>query len=140
MKFEWNESYSVGVEELDEQHKKLFGLIGEIENMSTQEDYKAAIYQALDELMEYVMIHFHTEEEYMKSAEYPEFDAHLKKHQIISEDVNTRVNYMMNKDLNALDLVMIHNFLAEWLKEHILVEDQGYKQFVQHLGSGKNKK
>lgn len=134
MKYEWDETCSVGVKELDEQHKKLFDLIGEIENMSLQGDYKAAIYLALDELMEYVMIHFQTEESYMKSAEYPEFDAHLKKHQKISEDVNTRVNYMMNKDLTALDLVMIHNFLAEWLRSHILEEDQGYKAYVQHLG------
>lgn len=133
MKLEWNEAYSVGVKELDDQHKKLFDLLGEIERMSAQEDLKNAIYVALDELMEYVMIHFHTEEMYMKSAEYPEFDAHYKKHQKISQDVNMRVNYMMNKELNALDLVMIHNFLADWLKEHILGEDLCYKAYVQHL-------
>lgn len=133
MKFEWNEMYSVGVKELDDQHKKLFTLISEIEQMSTKEDYKTAVYIALDELMEYVMIHFHTEEIYMKSAEYPEFDAHYKKHQKISQDVNERVNYMMNKETTALDLVKIHNFLVEWLKDHILGDDLKYKNFVQHL-------
>lgn len=133
MKIEWDEMYSVGVKELDDQHKKLFDLIGEIENMSAHGDYKSAIYVALDELMEYVMIHFHTEEIYMKSAEYPEFDAHLKKHQKISQDVNARVNYMMNKELTALDLVMIHNFLSDWLKEHILGDDLRYKDYIKHL-------
>ncbi len=138
MKFEWDESYSVGVTELDEQHKKLFDLIGTIEHIGAQEDLKTAIYETLDSLMEYVMIHFHTEEIYMKSAEYPEFDAHLKKHQKISEDVNNRVNYIMNKEPTALDLIMIHNFLMEWLKEHIMIEDQGYRTFVQHLETKKD--
>ena len=133
MKLEWDEMYSVGVQELDDQHKKLFQLIGDIEEMSVKEDYRTAIFTALDELMEYVMIHFHTEEIYMKSAEYPEFDAHYKKHQKISEDVNTRVNYLMNKELTALDLVMIHNFLVDWLKEHILGDDLNYKDYVKHL-------
>lgn len=133
MRLEWNEMYSVGVKELDDQHKKLFDLVGKIEHMSAQEDFKVAIYTALDELMEYVMIHFHTEEIYMKSAEYPDFDAHYKKHQKISQEVNARVNYMMNKELTALDLVMIHNFISDWLKEHILGEDLCYKAYVKHL-------
>ena len=126
MKIQWDANYSVHVSELDAQHKHLIALVESLEKASQTADFKQSVHSVFQELMEYVMIHFHTEEDYMKSVQYAGLEAHQKLHEALAQDVNDRINEMMSREPSALDLVKLHNFLVNWVNTHILEEDHQY--------------
>ena len=69
----WKDSYSVGIESIDNDHKKLIHLIN---NLQTSIDYKTDKQfekQTLDEVIDYTHYHFSREEELMKKHGYPDF-------------------------------------------------------------------
>lgn len=126
MKIQWDSKYSVHVSELDAQHKHLIELVTSLEKASQTADFKSSLKTVFDELMEYVMIHFHTEEAYMESVQYVGLEAHRKLHEALAQEVNDRINDIMSREPSALDLVKLHNFLVNWVNDHILEEDQQY--------------
>ena len=126
MSIEWNEKYSVKVKELDDQHYQLFKQIEALEEGTKNPDYAATVQTVLNELMEYVMLHFHTEEVYLASVHYEQLEAHKRIHEELAQSVNDRVNEMISREVTALDIIKLHNFLSNWIKTHILEEDHLY--------------
>lgn len=126
MAFEWKEEYSVHIKEIDDQHKKLFTLIELLEKSTTTGDFKSSVNHALDELMEYVNIHFETEEYYLKKSNYADLSIHQALHNEIKVEINKKINHIINRDITSLDVVGLYNFLLNWLEKHILTEDKKY--------------
>lgn len=133
MSVEWNATYSVKVKELDDQHYQLFTLIEALEAGTKNPDYTTTVQTVLNELMEYVMLHFHTEEGYMESAHYDNLEEHKHIHEELAKSVNDRVNEMISREVTALDLIKLHNFLSNWIKTHILEEDQLYVEALKSM-------
>ena len=71
--YEMKEEYKIGVDHIDEQHKKLFELADKAYMLLKDEfslDKYDKIVHILEELKEYTIFHFKSEEEYMQSIEY----------------------------------------------------------------------
>lgn len=92
MAFEWTPDYLVHIQEIDVQHEKLFELIVALENSTQDNNYRETVRTVLEELMEYVNIHFDTEEDYMSRANYQALDEHREIHNAIREEVNLKIN------------------------------------------------
>ena len=78
---EWKDDYSVGIDSIDQQHKKLLSLINQLQtavDYSTGEQFER---EALDELVEYTKTHFTYEEGMMRDNDYPDFEAHKRQHE-----------------------------------------------------------
>lgn len=133
MSMEWNEKYSVKVKELDDQHYQLFKQIEALEQGTKNPDYTTTVQTVLNELMEYVMLHFHTEEGYMESVRYENLDEHKRIHEELAQSVNDRVNEMISREVTALDIIKLHNFLSNWIKTHILEEDHLYMEALKPM-------
>ena len=122
-KVEWSDSYLLGISEIDEQHKKLIAIANEFYNVvvSSADVYKAKMPAILAKLKDYTILHFHDEEEYMKSVDYEGLQAQIYAHQAFVDRLN-EVN------LEAVDgdqegyLRELIDFLAGWLINHILKE------------------
>ncbi len=130
--FEWKDSYSVGIESIDNQHKKLINLINQLQtavDYSTGELFER---EALDELVEYTVTHFHYEEEMMEEHQYPEFEAHRAKH----DEMVGRVNRLLEEYPGNPDAVMAKavGYLKNWLIKHINGTDKEYSEFL--IGKG----
>lgn len=126
MTFEWKDEYSVKIKELDEQHKKLFDLIFQLESAANNQDFNAVVKNVLEELMEYVHVHFDTEEDYLERVDYAGLEAHQDIHEGIKKDLNERINDLFSRKTTALDVIGLRNFLIDWLKHHIVEQDQMY--------------
>lgn len=126
MTFEWKDEYSVKIKELDEQHKKLFSLILQLESAANSQDFNAIVKNVLEDLMEYVHVHFDTEEDYLNRVDYAGLDAHHDIHEEIKSDLNDKVNDLFSRKSTALDVIGLRNFLIDWLKHHIIEQDQMY--------------
>ncbi len=126
----WKEAYSVKVQALDDDHKRLLHLIN---NLHTAAHYRTDANferQALNEVVDYTKTHFAREEELMQKYQYPDYAAHKRQHEDMIEKVNDLVQrYEMNRDAVIEELL---KYLREWLINHIQGTDQKYSQ---HLSS-----
>lgn len=122
----WNEKYNLGIEMIDEQHKKLFEIAERAYDLLVNDfrtDKYDEIVNILGELKDYTVFHFNSEEEYMKSIGYKKFLSHKVYHEDFINNIN-------NTDLSKIDvnqdeyIMEILNFIAKWIDEHILEQDK----------------
>lgn len=125
---EWKEEYVLGIEKIDEQHKQLFKIAGDISDLIKNQlitDKFDHILQLVSELKDYTVFHFSSEEEYMKSIGYKKYFSHKVEHQDFIEKIN-------HVDMDKIDadheqyLVEILDFVLNWIAKHILETDKGY--------------
>jgi len=125
-KLEWEDKYSVGVEELDNQHKRMFAVINElldaIDTKSTEEHLGSII----ESLVKYKIFHFETEEKYFKQFNYEGAGDHISKH----KEFNTKLAFLKEKyPTFSVDFAFeLIDFLEDWLINHLMVVDQKYKE------------
>ena len=129
---EWKDEYSVGIESIDTQHKKLLGLINSLQTAVNYKTGAAFEQEALDELVDYTRTHFKYEEDMMEQNGYPDFTTHRAEHELMIARVEEVLNqYQQDKDTamqNAID------FLQGWLINHINGTDKQYSSFL--IGKG----
>jgi hemerythrin len=127
-KVAWKDEYSVGIEIIDNDHKKLLDLIIQLFKVlnKAKKDERAA--EVLDELIEYTVTHFNREEELMKKHEYPELEKHISEHDSMREKIKEfRANIETNTNKVSSEALQ---FLQDWLVNHITVTDQEYAKFI----------
>lgn len=133
----WNDKISVGIQEIDEQHKRLVALINNLyDAMVEGEDRLETANKILTELMQYTIVHFAVEESLFRIFDYPEYEAHCAQHQELREeviDINTRVQ--KGERMITPELLF---FLRKWITNHIMVEDKAYAPFLLEKGIEKN--
>ncbi|MBP8082174.1 MAG: hemerythrin family protein [Spirochaetes bacterium] len=124
---EWDDSYSVGVEIFDNEHKKLIDIINRLHLALLMKETDAVIGKALKDLIEYTITHFAHEEENMANQTYPEFFKHKKEHdELIKKVQDYKTQIESGKTTISLSLM---NFLKDWLMNHILGTDMKYRSF-----------
>ena len=126
--FEWNDSYSLKIPNIDGQHQKLFRIASELHAAMQSGNAQSAANDIVDRLVQYVKIHFAYEERLMQEAGFPHFAAHKAKH-----DDLTRQVLQFQADLEGgrktLSVTLLQ-FLKKWLVDHIRTEDPKYAPFV----------
>jgi len=145
MATKWEDKFSVGVSEIDAQHKRLFSLVDNIEQLSTKhkgeliKNFKEIV-KVIDELGDYSVTHFYSEEMAMDECKCPEAEDHKKKHEVFVDEINNiRENLTENKlfqtDESKLEELVnrLYTFLTKWLTSHILVVDMKYKGKIREL-------
>jgi hemerythrin len=76
----WKDSFLVGNDDIDEEHKRFVFLIDCLENMNTLTD-KMEMETRLLDLETYIEQHFLNEERKMIHSKYPEFNQHQHDHE-----------------------------------------------------------
>jgi len=122
--YEWQANFSVGVNEMDEQHKKLIAILNQLHDSMKAGKAAKEIGLIIDEMVEYTKFHFAAEEKRMTEKNYiglasqkAEHAAFVKKAQEFQKEVNS------GKLAVSLDVL---NFLKDWLTNHILITDMKY--------------
>ena len=67
---EWNEIFSLGIPKIDEDHKKLIGIINKAILSKKHNDNPEELKEVLSEMKKYVQTHFAREELYMIKFNY----------------------------------------------------------------------
>jgi hemerythrin len=124
--FKWSDEYSVGVEEIDAQHKTLFDLLERLREAIHAKHGSAACIEILDELVAYTKVHFTLEESLMRLAHYPDLAAHQQRHRDLVAEVEAMYEKIHNGG-GAISFELLH-FLRTWLTKHILNEDMRYAE------------
>ena len=76
----WDNSFSVGIEEIDEQHKKWISIINDLHDaLMSGKNLGSITGKSLKAMEEYAHFHFSFEEEYLQKAGYPYLENHKKE-------------------------------------------------------------
>ena len=124
----WDDSFSVHVEEIDEQHKKWISIINELhDSLMGGKDLSKITGKSLQAMLDYGEFHFAFEEEYMQKIGYQNLAAHKIEHEKFLEKIRQYV-----RDEKAGKLILntkVMKVLMDWLTNHIMSSDKKYSQF-----------
>ncbi|MDR1888336.1 MAG: bacteriohemerythrin [Zoogloeaceae bacterium] len=130
--FKWSDEYSVGIDEIDEQHKTLFTLINRLHQAIMHREGSAACVGILNELVDYTRIHFSLEQTLMRVGGYPEYEKHCGLHKALVDEVEA-LQQKIASGQAAISFELLQ-FLRNWLTRHILGEDMKYGMFFKQHG------
>ena len=119
----WQDSYCIGVEEIDAQHKELFSYATEnlLDIIETPEmfKHKHRCVNSIKFLKEYVVEHFKDEEEYQEHIGYPEIDAHRQDHIRLASDVARYEKMLVESNFSLPIVKRFLAFVVYWLTHHV---------------------
>lgn len=116
----WNKNYSVGVFEIDVEHKVFLIIIKKINKAFEKQlnlDFQKKL---LEELYKYADFHFQSEENIMLMCAYPGYESHRKQHEELMQSLSEIINFM---DIKMIDKKQLIDFLIQWFKEHTTSTD-----------------
>jgi len=125
----WNDSYLVGLPNIDEQHKKLVALINSLFHSckETGSAAKIAYARAFSEIADYTQTHFKDEEVFLEKSGYPELPMHKVEHKNFVDEI--WVQFAKFKE-GSTPLVGLPRLLKAWLLNHIAIKDKKYAAFI----------
>ncbi|MDQ7010696.1 MAG: hemerythrin family protein [Mariprofundaceae bacterium] len=130
MALQWDDAYSVGVKEIDDQHKKLFEFIDRLEHHLekgvTEKDVKAD----LDFLGMYIKSHFCYEEICMWRNKCPVADKNKKEHAKLEEAYAGFQERFQREGVSEDLLRKLHATAESWIINHIMKVDMHLKSCV----------
>ena len=130
----WTPEYSVGVAEIDEQHKKLFELMNRLFTLYSEKKFsKVDVIPIFNELIDYADEHFSTEEHYFNLYNYEQKDQHTALHESYRQKIEALKKAYDNDD-QAPTLFAITNFLNDWWIWHINNADKAYTNYFNANG------
>ncbi|MCU7842356.1 MAG: bacteriohemerythrin [Candidatus Thiodiazotropha sp. (ex Monitilora ramsayi)] len=130
---EWSDTLSVGIEEIDEQHKLLVDLVNKMHEAIHQRHGSDVVNSILADLADYTRIHFAVEESLMRILNYPGYEEHKEIHEeLLHSVVDLQEKVATGKKSIGFELM---HFLKTWLTKHIMEEDMQYSSFFITAGA-----
>jgi hemerythrin len=125
----WDDSFSVGFNPIDDQHKNLVEIINELFVACKDGVFAAdiAFLQTVKKTLEYTETHFADEEEYMREVNYPRFNEHKEQHEDFVASVLETIEEFEAGNTEPIDMA---RFLKKWLLNHIAVTDKQYAPYL----------
>ncbi len=124
----WRDSFSVGVQMFDDEHKVLLDIINDMFIIVRDQKTVDHLDSEISKLIQYTHEHFADEEKAMEKAGYPALTEHKAIHAQLLDDVT-----VFKKRVEAGDeetITTFYHFLRDWLLTHIMEEDMQYKPFL----------
>ncbi len=136
--FTWDNTYSVGIPHIDEQHEKLVSYINKLHQAMLRDEEDNVTGKILNELTDYTKIHFATEDDLMVKTGFSDHGAvtrlQYERHKAEHAEFTRKITDMSqkhyeNKEYISVDLL---TYLVEWLLNHIASIDKQYASFIKN--------
>ena len=125
----WTDDLSVGVADLDNDHKKLIKILNSIFAAGMAGVGDAVVEKSLKDLEDYTHYHFDKEVKFLEDHDYPSLEPHKFQHQKLIKELKVHTDKVREHGVNGLsaDVMM---FLRTWLINHIKEHDHQYSAFL----------
>lgn len=124
---EWCDKYMLGLKEVDEQHEQLFVIVNQLHQAVVEGADQSVVGAILDDLIDYTVEHFETEEQLFLAQEYPKYEEHKKEHDLLTKQALEIQGKFRAKEITVTFELL--DFLSDWLKNHTTDSDLKYAQF-----------
>lgn len=130
----FDDSLVLGIPVIDEQHKGLCVLINRLNRSMLAGEGKGALGSVFEELKQYVVKHFKTEEDLFEAHQYAGYEEHKQCHaDLLEKALELESQFKEGKITISSDVM---KFLKDWLTNHIKVEDKKYGPFLKNAMGG----
>jgi len=133
----WSQTFSVGVRSIDDQHKELLVLVNDMYNhiVGDEKAERAYFKKVVQKIVDYVKVHFATEERILKAIKYQGYAEHKRAHDFfILKVVENIREYESGKKVT---LASFTHFLKDWILTHIAIMDKGYFEYFKKVATRK---
>ena len=120
---EWSDSYLVGIEELDIEHKELINRLNQLHKKFYRRHSDRSSFESyLKDIQDRIHTHFIMEEAMMRDSAYPDFVQHKKEHDAFLQVIDNLVRkYRTNPGYSFENVV--EDILRQWIGNHIAASD-----------------
>ncbi len=132
-RFEWQDFYSVGIPEIDEQHRTLFTMINELAECIEGSGVSAACREDTTRLLDYTRFHFQQEEKMLSGFGYGRLEEQRSEHARLLSELGKLVAAGAGERPGAQSP---SEFFKDWLIDHTLLEDRRFKVFISQKSAG----
>lgn len=127
----WKKEYSIGIDIIDKQHQHLFDIGNQAYYLLKDElrvDKYDDIIQIMEDLRQYTIFHFNTEENYMTQINYPQLSSQKIEHANFIKKISDIDFRKLDENANKyLDDIL--SFIFGWILEHVLNKDKLIAQY-----------
>jgi len=133
----WSPTYSVGVKVIDDQHKGLLNLVNDMYNhvVGDEAAERAYFQKVIQQAVNYVKIHFATEEKIMLATKFLGYAEHKRAHD--SFILTVVENIQAFNTGKRMTLATFTHFLKDWILTHIAIMDKQYFDFFMKIATRK---
>ena len=121
----WSNDFSIGIDEIDDQHKLLFDALNRLWAAILERAGREAMMAIVEDLERYCRDHFTAEEAFMAATGYQDLAGHAAAHGLFVDRLAAEKKVVLAGGQLSLDLV---KFLKDWLASHIRVSDKAYAE------------
>ncbi len=129
----WKDSYKIGVQEVDDQHKELFerlnAFLRVVRGKETMEVKAEKVAETLAFMGEYVIVHFDSEEEIQRRYNYPNYETHRQIHERFKAEI-AKFEDGFHRQFDEDLLQEFSGKLLAWLINHVADEDQRIGDYI----------
>ena len=129
--FELTPKMQTGIEEIDNQHRKLISWANFLA-IDDADDTDQKVAEALDNLQDYVVYHFQTEEEAMDRYDYDKLSKHKQQHLRLMNEVADLFSRARGKEASEGTLAELQYMFMDWIQLHIMEWDQPFATFLKN--------
>lgn len=122
----WDSSFAIGIEAIDNQHRKIFERLLAIENSIAKRDPWHVLSFLLSQLAESMKFHLAVEESLLEVTRYPGLKGHRDSHGRIV-DLMAELEEKLKRAPSDAFLV---GFFEDWFLRHVLSGDREYAAYL----------
>lgn len=123
---EWKTEFSIGIDEIDSQHKVLLEHFSAIEQLIRSRASWSQVHYAIVDLRQFAERHFFAEETLMTIFGHGDAGPHAEAHRNFFARLDDIEKKALRKDVTP---ELLH-FLRHWLLDHIMVSDRDYGRLI----------
>jgi hemerythrin-like metal-binding protein len=130
----WIKDYCVGIPAIDNEHKLLISLMNDLNRvLDTHKEFQEQIIgDTLNTLEQCIRSHFESEENFLLTNSYPEFNDHKAEHTLLLEKLeHFEKRFKSEKPLFTENML---RYLKDWLVRHIILHDIKYGIYFRDNG------
>jgi hemerythrin len=128
--FKWKESFNIGVEEIDRQHRSFLENLNACYEHLLEGKQSTPDFDLITRLKDYAATHFRYEEDLLHSSGFPQIKQHETQHRFFELQVAELEVARSGEKERATESIL--PFLRDWFLNHILQQD---KKIVHYLRS-----
>jgi hemerythrin-like metal-binding protein len=122
----WDDSFAIGIEAIDNQHKKIFEHLLAIEKSVAKRDPWHILRFFLGQMSEYMQFHLAVEEALLEIVGYPDRGSHCDSHARLVDQIAS-LEEKLKQNATGENLV---GFFEDWFVRHVLSNDREYAAYV----------
>jgi len=127
---QWQDNFSIGIEEVDHEHRELIELINALHDSLANDRSAVRVEAVLGEVLADISAHFALEEKVMRARSYDALEEHKADHERLLDDLRDLMDEQAAGA--ALDDHAFGQRLSEWFAGHFRTHDA---RFHRHLVS-----